>query len=171
MEEPIHSRAFTATEIPLRRMTPRREEISRVPRLAFARASANPAIPVRKPLASLCLLFAWLCANGALLETVQLVAWTKMFTGYAQSMSVTAALRATFDPAKPCEMCLGVAAAKETAREQLPQAVEHSAEKLFLALHTPGAVVFQNSPEQWLTTRTIAAPARAEAVPVPPPRV
>ena len=46
------------------------------------------------------LLFAWICANGALLDVVQVFAWGKMFSGYAKSMSVSAALKETFDPAR-----------------------------------------------------------------------
>lgn len=125
---------------------------------------------MRKPLASICLLFAWLCANGALLDGVQVFAWAKMFAGYSQTMSASAALRATFDPAKPCDMCIGVAAAKETARQQLPHVVEHSAEKLLLALHTPAPVIFVNSPGDWPAAFANVAPARERSVPVPPPR-
>jgi hypothetical protein len=125
---------------------------------------------VRRHFAIVSLCFAWVCANGAIWDAAQLVAWGKMFTGYAQTMSVTAALRETFDPAKPCEMCLGVATAKETARQQLPQAVERSAEKLFLALHTPAPIVFEHSPDPWPAALASAAPRRTESVPVPPPR-
>ena len=58
-------------------------------------------------------MLAWLCANGALLDLVQVFAWSRMFAGYTQTMTVGAALRETFDPAKPCELCLGVADAKD----------------------------------------------------------
>lgn len=126
---------------------------------------------MRRPLATFSLLFAWVCANGAIWDAVQVFAWGKMFAGYSQSMSVPAALRATFDPAKACEMCLGVASAKETAKQQLPQAVERSAEKLLLAIHAPGQIVFENSPEEWPVTLASVAPVRSESVPVPPPRV
>lgn len=125
---------------------------------------------MRKPVASFCLLFAWLCANGALLEGVQVFAWAKMFAGYSQTMSVDAALRATFDPAKPCEMCIGVATAKETAKQQLPHAVERSAEKLQLALHSPAIVILENTPDAWPTALASVAAVRPRLVPVPPPR-
>ncbi len=125
---------------------------------------------VRKPIASLCLLFAWLCANGALLDGVQVFAWAKMFASYAQTMSNGDALRATFDPAKPCEICVGVVTAKETARQQLPPAAERSAEKLQLAIHSPAPIVFSPSPGAWPAALASAAPVRARSVPVPPPR-
>lgn len=126
---------------------------------------------MRKPLASVCLLLAWLCANGALLDGVQVVAWARMFAGYSQSMGVSAALRATFDPARPCELCLGVAAARETAQQQAPAALERSAEKIVLALHTAPPVVFAARETGWPRTLDATPPLRVDAVPVPPPRV
>jgi hypothetical protein len=125
---------------------------------------------VRKQVAILSLLLAWLCANGALLEGVQVFAWAKMFAGYTQSMTVAAALRETFDPAKPCEMCLGVAAAKDTAKKQLPAAVENSTGKIVLALEAANKFVVAPVPEAWPPIATMAALSRSEAVPVPPPR-
>ena len=138
--------------------------------LALAASVAPLPLRVRKPIASLALLFAWLCANGALLDAAQLVAWAKMFSDYRQTMGVGQALRATLDPNKPCEMCLGVASARETAKQQLPGAVESSTEKLLLALHSPAPVILENTPGAWPAALASAAPVRTEAVPVPPPR-
>jgi hypothetical protein len=126
---------------------------------------------VRKKFASLALLFAWLCANGALLDVAQLLAWSKMFAGYSGTMSVAAALQKTFDPAKKCRLCLGVARAREAAQQQLPQAVERSAEKLLLAVHSPSPVILIPSAGDWPATPARVAPHRTEPVPVPPPRV
>ena len=125
---------------------------------------------MRKKIAISSLLFAWLCANGALLDAVQVLAWGKMFAGYTQTMSVAAALRETFDPAKPCEMCLGVAAAKDTAKKQLPATVERSAEKLLLAYHANAIFIVPHSVSDWPTALASVAPSRTEDVPVPPPR-
>ena len=125
---------------------------------------------MRRHVAAFSLFFAWLCANGALLDGVQVFAWAKMFAGYSQTMDVRAALRATFDPSKPCEMCVGVAVAKETAKQQLPSAVERSAEKLVLALHAPAPLVISHFPGRWPPALARAAPMRAASVPVPPPR-
>ena len=126
--------------------------------------------PVRRRVAIVSLFFAWVCANGAIWDAAQVFAWGKMFAGYTQTMGIADALRATFDPAKPCEMCVGVANAKETARQQLPQAVESSAEKLLLALHTSAPIVLVNSAAEWPAVLASAAPVRTESVPVPPPR-
>ncbi|MES2691901.1 MAG: hypothetical protein V4773_00420 [Verrucomicrobiota bacterium] len=126
---------------------------------------------MRKKFASLSLLFAWICANGAIWDAAQLLVWGKMFSDNARIMSVSAALTATFDPTKACELCAGVATAKETAKQQLPHSTERVAEKLLLALHTPAPVVFESSPGAWPATLVSVAPLRIESVPVPPPRV
>ena len=125
---------------------------------------------MRRRIATFSLLFAWVCANGAIWDAVQVFAWGKMFAGYSQAMSVPAALRATFDPAKPCEMCVGVATAKETAKQQLPESVEQAAEKLLLALHFSSVIVFESPRSEWPATLASVALVRSEAVPVPPPR-
>lgn len=123
----------------------------------------------KKP-AIFALLFAWLCANGVLLDAAQVLAWAKMFAGYSSSMSVAAALEATFDAEKPCGMCLGISAAKEASKKQLPQAVERSAEKLQLALHRPEPIVLTPDAGHWPAPLASVAPSRTESVPVPPPR-
>ncbi len=126
--------------------------------------------PVRKTVASFSLLFAWLCANGGLLDGVQVFAWAKMFAGYTQTMSVGEALRETFDPAKPCEMCLGVASAKDTARKQLPAAIEHAGEKITLALEAAPEMVLPHVRESWRDAPARLALSWTKSVPVPPPR-
>lgn len=93
-----------------------------------------------------------------------------MFAGYAQTMPAPDALRATFDPAKPCEMCTGVAAAKDVAKKQLPQSVERSAEKIVMALQaTPKVILVRVAPD-WPVAAERAAPRGSEPVPVPPTR-
>lgn len=125
---------------------------------------------MRKQVALFSLLFAWLCANGALLDGVQVFAWAKMFAGYARTMPAADALRETFDPAKPCEMCTGVAAAKDVAKKQIPQSVERSAEKIVLALQATPNVILVRVASEWPVMTELAAPSRCEPVPVPPPR-
>ncbi len=126
---------------------------------------------VRKNLSIAALLFAWLCANGALLDFVQVFAWGKMFSENACTMSVTAALQATFDPAQACDICVSVAAAKDSTEKQSPASVERaSAEKLLLALHAPARPFFISPAADWPETLASVAPSRTESVPVPPPR-
>lgn len=125
---------------------------------------------MKKRLPSIALIFAWLCANGALLDAVQVLAWGKMFAGYAESSSVMEALSRTFDPAKPCSLCVKVKAARAVAKQQLPAAVEASSEKLLLALHRPAVIVSPAPRDAW--PRVLSGPliVRHEPVPVPPPR-
>lgn len=127
---------------------------------------------MRKKFAITCLLLAWLCANGALLDMVQVFAWGKMFSGYAKTMPVATALRETFDPAKPCEMCIGVANAKEElSQRNLPATAERDSHKLLLlACDAPAAFILANPPERWPAILASTAPSRSESVPVPPPR-
>jgi hypothetical protein len=126
---------------------------------------------VRKTFAITCLLFAWLCANGALLDVVQVVAWGKMFSAYSKTMPVTAALRETFDPTKPCEMCIGVAAAKEDlGQKNVPLTTEQGSNKLVLAFHRATPVILLKVSEEWPAALARTASVRSEPVPVPPPR-
>lgn len=154
---------------PIRVISPK----SRLPRPALpAHFPPRPGFRVRKKLSITCLLFAWLCANGALLDAVQVFAWGKMFAENARALPLGEALAATFDPAKPCEMCLGVAAAKETARQQLPGSVEKAGqEKLVLALHAANRPIFLSSSADWPVTLASVPPSRTDPVPLPPPRV
>ncbi len=75
---------------------------------------------VRRTLSTTCLLLAWLCANGAVWNVVQAVAWAKMFSEYSQVMPVAAALELTFDGSAPCEMCTLAQSNQDAARRQLP---------------------------------------------------
>ena len=126
---------------------------------------------MRQKLAFPCLLLAWLCANGAVWDALQVVAWTRMFANYTQTMTVSAAWRETFDGAKPCAMCRGVAKAKEAAQNQLPARGEQSEIKFVLALESVDAPVFANNQDHWARVAPGALPERTDPVPVPPPRV
>ena len=126
---------------------------------------------VRRILATASLVFAWLCANGALLDAVQVVAWGKMFAGYAGTMTVSAALKETFDPAKPCALCRHVAEAKESARQEMPSLGDNAGPKFVLALNISEPPVFTNDRGDWLASPSNSVCERTDPVPVPPPRV
>lgn len=117
------------------------------------------------------LLLAWGCANGALLDAAQVLAWGKMFRGYAAVLPVGEALAKTFDPVSSCRLCVRVAAARRAAREQLPAAIELSAEKLTLAVHQAAVVLPRPPAPDWPEPGALRGPSRVEAVPVRPPRV
>jgi hypothetical protein len=126
---------------------------------------------VRRTCSIACLFFAGLCAIGGIWNGVQVFAWSRMFAGYARELTVGEALRATFDPAKPCELCRAVSKARETERQQAPLAAERSTEKLLLAFQAPAQILFLPSQPAWPAAPALFAPRRTEAVPVPPPRV
>ncbi len=172
---PVHYRSGREKQraFPLRQSAPGFRSGRPLTHFALAAPSSRDALSarLRKKFASLALLLAWVCANGAIWDAAQLLVWGKMFSDNARVMPVAAAFQATFDPAKACELCAGVAEAKETARQQLPQSVERSAEKLLLALHTPAPILLNPVPETWPAALASAAPVRTESVPVPPPRV
>jgi hypothetical protein len=126
---------------------------------------------VSRALATLSLVFAWLCANGAVWDVMQVAAWGKMFAGYSERMSVTQALQETFDPAKPCEMCLGIAKAKEATAKQTSAPEQGAAAKFVLAIHSADAPVFANDPGDWMSGPASSGRERTDPVPLPPPRV
>lgn len=126
---------------------------------------------MRRLVSTTALLLAWLCANGAVWNVVQVVAWAKMFRNYSEVMPATEALRVTFT-GDACELCHVVQAAQDTAREQLPQdAALGGSDRLLLALSTPPPVVLASPDFSWPGLIDEAGRLRADSVPVPPPRV
>jgi hypothetical protein len=124
--------------------------------------------PVARRLVHLSLLSAWLCASGAMLDVTQLVAWGRMFAGYARTESLSDAARETFDPGKPCAICRAVSQAREASA---PAAVRpNSAEKLILISEVPAEFVARDELPPWPVPGARRADTRANDVPVPPPR-
>jgi hypothetical protein len=126
---------------------------------------------VRRHFSVCCLFAAWLCANGALLDVAQVFAWARMFTDYAQTESVAAALSNTFDPAKPCPICLAVEKARDASREQQPPAATVALEKIVLICQRAEILFAPAAPREWPETAPVFAPAWREPVPLPPPRI
>lgn len=126
---------------------------------------------VRRKSSFVFLLFAWLCANGAVLDAVQVFAWGKMFAGYAQTMPLAAALRETFDPAKPCELCSAVATAKEDrGGRQAAAPASDAAVKIVLLCDATPEMTFAAARADWPEAFAFQAPSWREPVPLPPPR-
>ena len=115
-------------------------------------------------------MIAWLCANGALWDAMQVAAWSKMFAGYAETMPVSDALRETFDASKPCEMCRGIAKAKNDTEKQLPLIEQSAAAKFVLVIQPVDAPVFANDRGDWRIVSLGGPCERTDPVPVPPPR-
>lgn len=125
---------------------------------------------MRRLLATAALAFAWLCANGAVWDVVQVVAWGRMFSVNTGSMDLSTALRETFNPKRACALCVGVYQAKEQARTQLPAPADGEPVKIVLMLEMVDAPVFASDPGVWLPTSVLGDLERREPVPLRPPR-
>jgi len=127
---------------------------------------------VRRNLSIGCLLFAWLCANGALWNVVQVVAWVKMYHDYSRVMPAARALQITFDGSAPCELCRITQKAHDAERDQLPKDVLPGATlgKILLVSETAAPLVLVRPAADWPGVVDAAGLIRCEAVPVPPPR-
>ncbi len=125
----------------------------------------------RVSIAALCL--AWLSANGAIWDVVQVVAWAKMFHDYAQVMPAAQALQVTFDGSAPCDLCHIAREAQDTAHEQLPrdEVLGGGTEKLLLMAETAPTFVPAAPDSTWPAVADGAGLTRTEPVPVRPPRV
>ena len=105
-----------------------------------------------------------------MLDTVQVFAWTRMFAGYSRELPLASALRATFDPARPCELCLAVAKAKAAEQPAAPTVPVRAGEKLVLACAVRPVIVFAGARESWPEAGPQRAATWVKPVPVRPPR-
>lgn len=126
---------------------------------------------MRRRFATAALVIAWLCAHGAVWDVLQFAAWGKMFAGYSVTMSPAQALNETLDPAKPCDLCTGIAKARAGAKEKLPATEQQQAAKLVLALQAADSPDFAHDPGRWLPAPGMRRVERTDPVPLPPPRV
>ena len=119
------------------------------------------------------LLFAWLCASGGLLDIAQVFAWSRMCAGYEQTMPLREALTETFDPGKPCEICMAILKARKASDDrQAPASAEATAvfSKILLITVSAATTVAAPTLEAWPQAPDLYAEGRVESVPVPPPR-
>lgn len=115
---------------------------------------------------SLCL--AWLCANGALWDAVQVFAWVKMVNDYSRFMPFSKAVEITFDGSAPCEICHVVAkATKETPGERQ---IAPERERIVLACVVPEKIVLDVPQFPWPEGEDMIGLVCDPDVPVPPPR-
>jgi hypothetical protein len=122
---------------------------------------------VRRHFQILTLCLAWLCANGAMWDAVQVFAWGKMIRDYAQIMSFTQAVQKTFDGSGSCYFCAVV----DDVKAGTPaQQVERSQERVLLALQTPEKFMMNAPAFTWPDVADDTGLTRTEPVPVPPPR-
>lgn len=127
---------------------------------------------MRQRLSLVVILFAWLAMNGTVWNVVQVFAWSRMFAGYARTLTVREALRETFDPEKPCDICRAVQKGRNAEQAQAPASLASGGEeKIFLASVTVDRFVFHPVKTEWPQPVAAALVSRTEPVPVPPPRV
>jgi hypothetical protein len=106
-----------------------------------------------------------------MLDVAQAVAWARMFTGYSGTESLVSAARDTFDPAKPCNLCLAVKAAREATRNQCPSDTAPAVEKVVLIIPDTGYFVGQSELKEWPDRALPPVPSRGDDVPLPPPKL
>jgi hypothetical protein len=121
-------------------------------------------------LPAISLLFAWLCASGAMLDVAQVFAWTRMFAGYAGNESVAAAVRDTFDPGRPCALCCALSKARQAAGQHVPAAPSAGGDRMILILDRPDVFVAVQADRSWPESPLALTAPRPCDVPVRPPR-
>ena len=118
------------------------------------------------------MIFAWLCANGALWNTVQVFGWVKMIHDYSATMPAAKALEITFNGSAPCNLCHLSEKGENTARQQLPAdaVLGGGMKKLLMATEELAPLVLVTPDFSWPGLVNDAGNVRTETVPVPPPR-
>jgi hypothetical protein len=128
---------------------------------------------VRRRISIVALCLAWLCANGAVWNVVQVVGWAKMIRDYSRVMPVARAVEITFNGSAPCQFCHISQAAEDAARDQLPRdaALGGGLEKLLLVADSVPVVVLTAPAATWPGVVDDSGRTRTDEVPVTPPRV
>ncbi len=127
---------------------------------------------MRRKISLLCLLLAWLCANGVVWNAVQVVGWAKMFHDYSQVMPATQAIKLTFSGEAPCDYCHLAESGREAAREQLPvnAALGADTERILFVADCAPIILVAAPDSAWPGVANDFGHLRTESVPVPPPR-
>ncbi len=105
-----------------------------------------------------------------MLDLAQFAAWTRMFVGYAKTESLAAAVRETFDPGKPCEICKAVSMAREASDRHASAVPSAGAERLILIFERVATFFCPIEKGAWPMVEAARALALPEEVPVPPPK-
>jgi hypothetical protein len=117
-----------------------------------------------------CVLLAWFAATGSQWDFVQVFAWTRMLTTYAQSMPISTAAELTFDADKPCALCNAVKSAKQQqANTTVPGG---NADQKVLLIFQPATALFYlaSTTTRWSLNEPVLLSADKSAPPTPPPR-
>ena len=117
-----------------------------------------------------CVLLAWFAATGSQWDFVQVFAWARMLSNYAQTMPIAAAAELTFDADRPCELCNAVKSAKQQqGNTTVPGG---RADQKVLLIFQPATTVFHlaSAKTRWSTYELLFLSAEKSAPPTPPPR-
>ncbi len=115
-------------------------------------------------------MLAWLCANGAIWDAVQVVAWGRMYATYASYLPAGEALARTFDGSKPCEICSVAQRGRDAQQQQQSPTAPTGGERLVLACEAPAPLILTAPDFAWPGVEHDSGLTRTDAVPVPPPR-
>jgi hypothetical protein len=124
---------------------------------------------MRRNLCALCMLAAWLCANGAALDLVQAFAWARMYAGYSRTATVGVAVKETFDPSNLCPICRAVQRSHERESRRPETAPQPGRITLLICQGVETALLRPAEPD-WPETIAGFAPSWHPAVPLQPPR-
>lgn len=131
---------------------------------------------MRKTVATGSLIIAWICCQGMVWDVVQVFAWGKMFAGHVQTMSMQEAVESTFDPDRPCSLCLIVQEARGSGgdhhllQSSPRKAVETFPLTFFILPGLNGHSAAKVDPGGWAWPGHEHAACLAGEVAVPPPR-
>lgn len=156
-----HENSHHAATVPLIRYAIRRFPLGKNLGRAFVAS-------VRRIVSISSLGLAWLCANGALWDAVQVFAWAKMVRDYAQVMPLDKAVAKVFDGSASCELCVVVDDAKAA---QPLQSSERTNEKLVLVCEPAGPIIILAPTDAWPAAPARTALARTQPVALRPPRL
>ena len=104
-----------------------------------------------------------------MLDVVQVVAWSRMFAGYVDSLPVGAAIQRTFDGREPCPLCLAVQKARAADRAPARAPAPVTA-KLVLFCQRAEASLPPVALAWEIESEFAPASTRRDPVPVRPPR-
>ncbi len=118
------------------------------------------------------LTFAWLAASGSQLDLFQALAWSGMFVRHTQSLPIQVALEETFDPEKPCSLCLAVQAARSNGEEEEPPTDAKFGRKIILWVHIDPLYLFSVSNHERVLSSFEGSISQGRLRPPgPPPRL
>ena len=124
-----------------------------------------------RPLRSLILLLAWLCATGTHWDLVQVAAWTSMWYRAAQTESLAVALEATFALGATCRMCVAAEEGRTAGDLAADAVLRHLGRPVLLAwaeVDIPSLIMSSETHPRVWSTRLEGL--TREPPPEPPPR-